>query len=666
LAHYLYGFIFEDTLQWLDIPSSQFGLFIRSKRLPIMTSADFISVHFVFDEVSSGLFAILESVLDSQQVSVDSLRSDLQRQGFDNFGVTDQLLEHVLQQVAEGKACKVKLADKPEFTGLRFVFDEVGKTLVAELFRTEIDPKITCSSVQKAITDGNFQKFKLQNQAINDLVSKAVSNERGQFTLGRLIDAEVIVTVADDQMSAQVTITAAEGGERVAPAELKAAVLAEGILPEFCDLSTLKHALRDQPVKDIKFAEALPAERGIDARFFALVDEAVYHDKPTIDDSDIADYRDVKDFTIVDVGEPLMRREQHTQGKDGKNIKGDVIVAEAGEDTPFANEMLGVELDPSDNNLLLAGLRGHPVALKTGMRVDQVIKVIDVNFKTGNVVFDGSLLVAGDIAADMLVDVTGDVIVQGIIHSAKITAGGNITCSGGVVGRDTGGGQSEAQGDKIETATLKAGGDIRAQYISLANLEAGSDIEVAQYIAHCHSDAGKRVLIGQSSGKGCLIGGYCYALNSIEVNSVGSEAAIKTQLNVGIKLEKDSDYEQLKKDHSLLLLKVEKLDAIYKQFVELKEANKLSDEKKKKGEKLKAAIKTLNAEIEVVCCKITGIEAVAEGGADGALVLVTKKTYPNVMFSIEGVDFTVRQEGRGGIFTRCAKEVHWNSDLSSR
>jgi len=60
--------------------------------------------------------------------------------------------------------------------------------------------------------------------------------------------------------------------------------------------------------------------------------------------------------------------------------------------------------------------------------------VENVDINSGNITFDGSLEVKGDVAEGMTIDVTGDVYIQGGVERAAVKAGHNIKVGGGIFG----------------------------------------------------------------------------------------------------------------------------------------------------------------------------------------------------------------------------------------
>ena len=123
-------------------------------------------------------------------------------------------------------------------------------------------------------------------------------------------------------------------------------------------------------------------------------------------EDDRVDLRDLGSLLLVNPGTALMRRTPAKPGKDGMDVLGKPIAADPVVDMPFAVDLSGVAADPNDPNRLLAVIAGSPRVLPNGVSVSPVVDVEAVDLHSGNVTFDGSLRVSGDIRTGMSVSYT--------------------------------------------------------------------------------------------------------------------------------------------------------------------------------------------------------------------------------------------------------------------
>src|SRR5690606_5037938 len=171
----------------------------------------------------------------------------------------------------------------------------------------------------------------------------------------------------------------------------------------------------------------------------------------------------------------------------------------------------------------------------------------NVNLATGNIAFDGSIEVAGDVASGLNVQATGDIFIRGMVEKANISAHRNLIIKGGVMGDDLG---RDRDNQLILRTRLRAGGTISAKFISLTEVIAGQDIAVREYVMQSYLRTQGAILIGQEGGKGSLIGGRAQAGSRLVVNILGSDAYVFTEVRVGKVNSKRRWMENLKQAYS--------------------------------------------------------------------------------------------------------------------
>ena len=144
-----------------------------------------------------------------------------------------------------------------------------------------------------------------------------------------------------------------------------------------------------------------------------------------------------------------------------------------------------------------------------------------VDYKTGNIDFQGNVVIGGSIASGFRVKASGDVAIAGNVEPGGIVeAGGDITVQQGISGNET---------------TVKAGSTVTAKFIQDASVSAGTDVVVASYLRGAHTDAGGSVKVEGAGGSGGgIVGGETWAVNCITSRNVGAEGSGTTSLFVGL------------------------------------------------------------------------------------------------------------------------------------
>ena len=366
--------------------------------------------------------------------------------------------------------------------------------------------------------------------AFIDLCRQAT--EPVQVPVGKLIDGSFDLEVDAACMSALVTLHPPKGGKPVSLPVLRQAIADQGIVHGVLE-KELAEALERGGAQTVLIAQGTPPTRGTPTRFESLLDRL----KPRaqeIDELAQIDYRDLGSLLLVTPGMPLMRRIPPLPGIDGCNVLGQPVLPDELPDTPFNAEMSGVEIDPEDPNLLRAAIAGSPKLIHQGAQVNPVVEVDAVDLSTGNINFQGSLQVRGDISATMEVRVTGDVVVNGTMEAALVEAGGNVTVKGGIIGMAEAM-QDSASDAAARTAHIVCGGEVRAHFIANAIISAGQNVEVEREIRQSSIAAGGSVNVGApNTQQTAITGGQTRALQSVRAGTIGSPAGVPTLVQAGL------------------------------------------------------------------------------------------------------------------------------------
>jgi hypothetical protein len=120
------------------------------------------------------------------------------------------------------------------------------------------------------------------------------------------------------------------------------------------------------------------------------------------------------------------------------------------------------------------------------MNVDNTFQTKGVNVGTGNIDYDGAIIVNGDVTESMQVIAKGDITINGFVESATIRAGGDIIITEGAMGK-----MNE------EDCKLHAQGSIFVQHGQGLDIVAGKNFNVRKQLAYSRVKCGGTVTIGE-------------------------------------------------------------------------------------------------------------------------------------------------------------------------
>jgi len=229
------------------------------------------------------------------------------------------------------------------------------------------------------------------------------------------------------------------------------------------------------------------------------------------------DYKHLNLILNVTKGQPLVRKHDPIPGKPGMDVFGKVIPALEPKTVsiPVGD---GIEIIES-GHLAVAGQDGALTTRARGIAISKAYTVTgDVSYKTGNIDFNGSIDVGGNVLSGFELKAEGDIIVHGIVEAARLEALGSITILGGIHGGTKG--------------LIKSGGHLTARFANDARLEVDGDITIQSQIVNCHVIThGSVVLTGNP---GAIVGGEIRAGERISCSFAGATGGAKTLLQIGI------------------------------------------------------------------------------------------------------------------------------------
>ena len=387
------------------------------------------------------------------------------------------------------------------------------------------------ATLHQLLVQEGYGDCKLDAEAIASAADMCnVQQEPFGIQLAQRLDAEYQVHTSSDGMTATLSIIPPVGGKPAAPEQALQALTLAGVVFGI-DQTAVSQACQKGSCSHVIVARGVHAQDGADAAFEDLVPHTVNRE-PTLDENGLIDYRERGAIETVQPGDALMRRIPATAGIDGHSVKGGVVKAHPGKDRHFAAGLSGAEVSSDDPCVLVAAVSGQPVRVDCGVTVEPVVRFKEVNMATGNIHFDGNVHVTGEVVQGMKVVASGDIVVDGMVDSGILEAGGNIQVAGGVIGR----------------SALRAGGSVTVRFAEGVKIHAGTVIAIKDMALECELDSLNQIIVGAGSRqKGRLIGGVATATMLVRVSTLGSDKAGATKVVLGVNRALEEQYAALLK-----------------------------------------------------------------------------------------------------------------------
>jgi uncharacterized protein len=328
---------------------------------------------------------------------------------------------------------------------------------------------------------------------------------------------KVSASISSDGLEAYITIRG--GQKKEIPRKLIESVLEEegivfGIDNKAIEELCASTGRRGQPTT---VANGKKPELGQSAQIKYLFETNPQPQVDTTPDGKI-DYRETGVIQQVEVDQLLAVKTPAVSGENGTSVNGRILKGKTGRDTELQRGA-GTEFKDHERLELFSSISGCVTLHK-----DRVVEVSgeyivdsDVSFKSGNIRFDGTVIIRGDVRSGFKVISTGDIEVKGIVEDATIHCGGNLLVRGGFVGTGKG--------------ICMVKGETHIRFVENQTIIGNGDVHVAEEIIHSRVTTRGNVFV--KYGKGAIIGGETSACKGVFAKTIGNVHYISTIINVG-------------------------------------------------------------------------------------------------------------------------------------
>jgi hypothetical protein len=496
--------------------------------------------------------------------------------------------------------------------------------------------KVTTGYAVQALYAKNVSEF--DNSMVENLVNESAGMyvKIADYNHKPQNDSMASVEIDDPEMRVYMTILPPDEGGADLPFEALKSLMVQYRVYHGVKDDVLEE-LADRPVyrEKIEVAEGLRPQNGKDAyiQYYFETDQTKISLKEGANGK--VNFKELNIIQNVMQNQVLAKKIPAEDGIDGKTVTGKILPAKAGGDIPLP---LGTNVHVGDDgDSILADINGQVILVNQKINVEDV-KVVegDVNLKTGNIEFLGTVIITGNVEDGFTIKASGNIEVKGTVSRAILDAEGDIIIHQGINGK--GGGK------------IRSDRSICSRFIENANVEAGSMVIVTDGIINSQVDAIKSIIcLGKRAN---IMGGRLRAGEEINAKVLGnSNSGTDTVCEVGFDPHSKIELERLQEIKLTTEDELEDMRLDIQNLINTKKQRKnLPEEKEAYLRELMDRRQILTEELNRA---VEGIEKVQEYMKDIQVrgkVSASTKVWPGVKIWIRDVKEDVRTEYKAVTF----------------
>jgi len=397
-------------------------------------------------------------------------------------------------------------------------------------------------------------------------------------------------------------------------------------------------AFIDKPIynEKIEIAEGTKALDGKDAyiQYFFEPDQSKVRLKEG--NNGKIDFKELNIIQNVVENQPLAKKISAEKGIPGETVTGKWLSATNGRDI---NLPVGTNVHVADDDpdTILSDMNGQVIVAGGLVNVEPVYTVNgDVNLKTGNIIFLGTVIVQGNVEDGFSIKAAGNIEVHGTVAKADLDAEGDIIIYQGINGKGEG--------------HIHAGKSLWARFVENANITTGNMVFVSDGIINSYVDAYNRIIC--QGKRASIMGGRLRACEEINAKVLGNPTSgTETILEVGFDPKSKEELDRL---HGVKLDLEKQLEEVNRNILSLtnikKQRKTLPEDKEAFLLEQMDAKNNLMASLQKTHEDIQNIQAFLASLKARGRVSASAKVYPGVKIMVRDVMEEVRTEYKAVTF----------------
>ncbi|RMF06378.1 MAG: DUF342 domain-containing protein [Candidatus Neomarinimicrobiota bacterium] len=299
-----------------------------------------------------------------------------------------------------------------------------------------------------------------------------------------------------------------------------------------------------------------------------------------------------------------------------------------------------------DGLTLYAAADGYVFIRQNQILVDNIYYVDgDVDYKTGNIKFDGVIIVEGDVRSGFRIDASDSIVVHGLVEAASLySKSGDIQIQHGIMGKDR--------------AKILAGGNIQCAFLQNAEMSARGDITIGRYAINSRIQAGGKIFV--NTQEGLIRGGKVLAEEGLYAKTVGNDRGTETEIGLtgfvhgsldtrrkSLVAEKEEHLRRLKS----LEKQVEFFDLLQNRL------QTLTDQKLQEKRQVNAEIQSLQQKITTIDRDLSALDSKGQSMYQKKSICIEGTIYSGVTISMGTVREYIGSPLSGVRFYRAGNEI---------
>jgi uncharacterized protein (DUF342 family) len=337
---------------------------------------------------------------------------------------------------------------------------------------------------------------------------------------------------------------------------------------------------------------------------------------------------DLKELNFIqykEAGDVLAELEEPVKPRDGRDVTGEIVAASpAGE----GETLIAGNLTEIRDGKIYALESGNVRLEKNAVVLEPVVTVDNVDYQTGNLVFQGSVIVKGHVADGFSIKASGDIQIGKSVGRVTLETGRNLLLQSGI------------NGDK--EGHLEVQGDLYTRFIESSFVYVKGSAFVSGALLNSTVKIGGGLML--EGGRCEIVGGLTVAKGWVKCRKIGSLYEAKTNVVVGVKPEELDVFFKILKDIEKLREEQDNLDKLVRHYTKLcssSEATELNFRQKEQAEAqvmmMTRKIQEKSKDLQIMRKELTPSEE--------SFVLAEDMIYMGTKISFGLLDFTPVQRG---------------------